>query len=231
MKLPPLIKGTLLKRYKRFLADIKLDNGKLVTAHCPNSGSMMSCSEPGSPVLISYHSNPKRKYAYTWELVYTNDTWVGINTIVPNRLVYEAVEEGLVPELTGYSQIKREVRYGSNSRIDLLLSNGHQCYVEVKNVTLADDGIAYFPDAVTERGKKHLHELIKVVENGDRGVMFYLVQRQDTELFRPAHHIDPKYSETLIRAVDRGVEVLVYQAVISPEEIILGRPLPYELNH
>lgn len=231
MKLPPLEKGTLLKRYKRFLADIELEDGRRVTAHCPNSGSMLTCSEPGSPVLISRSENPNRKYPYTWELVFTNNVWVGINTNVPNRLVYEAIAAGIIPELTGYDEIKREVKYGENSRIDVLLSkNSRRCYVEVKNVTLAQDDVAYFPDAVTKRGKKHLDELMAMVRLGDRAVMFYLVQRADASIFKPAQHIDPLYSQTLKEAVANGVEILVYQAKVTPAEITLGPPLPYKLD-
>ena len=231
MILPPLQRGTLVQRYKRFLADIKLPDGNTITVHCPNSGSMLYCSDPGSTVMLSFSDNPKRKYAYTWELVLVNDVWVGINTMVPNSLVYEAIVESKVPALSGYKSIKREVRYGQNSRIDLLLSDDeNKCYVEVKNVTLAQDNIARFPDAVTARGTKHLNELISMVEQGSRSVMFYLVQRKDTTLFQPAQSIDPVYAETLQKAVQKGVEIMVYQADVTPEKITLGPPIPYQLT-
>ncbi|MBN1480999.1 DNA/RNA nuclease SfsA [candidate division KSB1 bacterium] len=230
MKNPPLIQGTLLKRYKRFLADIKLLNGKAITAACPNTGSMRSCSEPGSLVYLSKSDNPNRKYQYTWEFIFTNDTLVGINTQVPNKLVFRAVKKGQIPELANYDTIRKEVKLGTNSRIDLLLVNENErCYVEIKNVTLVEDGIARFPDAVTERGAKHVQELMNVAEKGHRAVMFYLVQRGDANLFRPAADIDPTYADLLKTAYAKGVEVLVYDADINLEEINIGKRLPIEL--
>jgi len=230
MKLPPLERGTLLRRYKRFLADIRLETGELITAHCPNSGSMRSCSDPGSPVMVSKSENLHRRYAHTWELVFANNVWVGINTLVPNRLVYEAIRAGQFSELHGVTGIQKEVKYGKNSRIDLLLSFPDRlCYVEVKNVTLVERDIAYFPDAVTERGRKHLQELVEMVAQRHRAVMFHLVQREDARLFRPAEHIDPMYAKSLRSAAEKGVEVLVYQAKVTPEEIKMGKPLPYQL--
>jgi sugar fermentation stimulation protein A len=158
---PKLVRGTLIKRYKRFLADVSLDNGKIVTAHCPNTGSMKGCSEPDQPVYLSLHDNPKRKLKYTWELIEMSASLVGVNTLVPNRLVFQSAEAGLISELAGYDTIESEVRIGNNSRIDLRLSNGQKdhCYVEIKNCTLVDNGVAMFPDAVTSRGLKHLKEL------------------------------------------------------------------------
>lgn len=230
MKNPPLIQATLIKRYKRFLANVKLQNGKAVTAACPNTGSMLACSEPGSLIGLSKSDNPNRKYQYTWEMIYTNDTWVGINTQVPNKLVFRAVKKGQIAELSGYRSIYKEVKYGANSRVDLLLANEKEkCYVEIKNVTLVENGIARFPDAVTERGAKHLHELMTAIEQGHRAVMFYLVQRGDANLFRPADDIDPVYAELLKTAFAKGVEILVYDAEVSVEEINLGKRLPFEL--
>ncbi len=231
MKNPKLHKGVLLKRYKRFLADIKLGKNQIITASCPNTGSMRTCSDPGSVVYVSESPNPNRKFPYTWELVKSNGTLVGINTGIPNKLVHRYIKKGAIPELDGYPNIRKEVKYGENSRIDILLSkNGERCYVEVKNVTLVEDGIAYFPDAVTARGTKHLNELMNVVAKGDRGVMFYLVQRGDAREFKPAGHIDPLYTETLKTAYAKGVEILVYQANVSVEEITLGEPLPFSLT-
>ena len=227
---PPLLEGRLLKRYKRFLADIELGS-EIVTAHCPNSGSMLTCNEPGSLVMVSRSDNPRRKTAYTWELIFVHDTWVGINTNVPNRLVYVAIRAGIIPELTGYKDIKREVSYGNHSRIDLFLQSGEEkCFVEVKNVTLVRDRVASFPDAVTQRGTKHLQDLIAEVAKGNRAVMFYLVQRGDADLFRPAEDIDPVYASTLREAVRAGVEVLVYQARVTPETISIARPLEFEIE-
>ena len=232
MKLPPLKKGTLLKRYKRFLADIRLDSGQEVTAYCPNTGTMLSCNEPGSTVMVSHHDNPKRKFPYTWELVRIYNGWVGINTMLPNKIVMEAIKHKKIPELIDFDEIETEVPYGENSRIDLLLKkNNLLCYIEVKNVTLVKDHIAFFPDAVTARGTKHLLELAHMVKLGHRAVMFYLVQRMDAKLFRPAERIDPKYSQTLEKVHKTGVEILVYQANVQPEEITIKRVLPFELNH
>lgn len=231
MKNPQLYPGTLLQRYKRFLADIKLDSGEFITAHCPNSGSMMGCKEPGSPVMVSRSDNPKRKHAHTWEMVQVNGTWVGINTMVPNRLVLEEIQKGTINQLSPDPEVTREVRYGNNSRIDILLnSDGRLCYVEVKNVTLVRDRIASFPDAVTSRGTKHLAELTDMVQQGHRAVMFYLVQREDADLFEPAEDIDPVYAESLRIAHDEGVEILVYQARVRPEDISIWRELPYRLD-
>ncbi|TLM98003.1 DNA/RNA nuclease SfsA, partial [bacterium] len=227
----PLYRGTLLRRYKRFLADVQLADGSTITVHCPNSGSMMGCAQPGSTVLLSHSGNPARKYPFTWELVEVGSTWVGINTGRPNSLVREAICEGTVQELAGYDAIRPEVRYGKNSRIDLLLSGpGGACYVEVKNVTLVDGETALFPDAVTERGQKHLLELMQVVREGGRGVIFFVVQREDARCVAPADRIDPEYGRLLRTAVESGVEALAYLARVAPEEICLTRRLPILLD-
>ena len=223
----PLIPGRLVRRYQRFLADVALEDGSIVTAHCANTGSMRGCKEPGSPVLLSASPNPHRKLPYTWELVEVAGHWVGINTSLPNRLAREGIEAGIVAELQGYAAIRGEVPYGANSRIDLLLEGtGGRCYVEVKNVTLAEGGRALFPDAVTERGQKHLRELQRVVAAGDRGVIFFVVQRGDVASVSPADAIDPVYGRLLREAVASGVEALAYLAQVTPEEIRLVRPLP-----
>ncbi len=230
LKWPRLVHGTLLKRYQRFKADVRLRNGHLVTAHCPNSGSMLTCSEPGRPVYLSRHNNPRRQLKYTWEMIEMPSSLVGTNTLVPNRLVKASIANGNIKALSGYEEIRTEVRYGQNSRIDLLLEKGaERCFVEIENSTLIEDGIAYFPDAVTSRGLKHLVELQHQVSDGDRCVMFYLVQRMDAKRFRPAHHIDPAYGRELRRAVGRGVEVFVYDVFINLEGVSLNRPLPYDL--
>ena len=222
-----LIKGKLILRYKRFLADVELEDGTIVTAHTPNSGSMKGCREPGSLVLLSQSANPKRKLKYTWELIRVNKQWVGINTGHPNKLVREGIENGTVSELQGYDTIRPEVKYGQNSRIDLLLEGiAGKCYVEVKNVTLVEDNVAYFPDAVTERGQKHLRELMAVVTAGDRAVIFFVVQRRDAKYVSPADNIDPVYGKLLREAVENGVEALAYQAVVSPKQIYLKARLP-----
>ncbi len=227
MKLPPLTAGTLVRRYKRFLADVALEDGGIVTVHCPNSGSMKGCAVPGSPVFLSRSANPGRAYPMTWELVASEGFWAGINTSLPNRLIREAIEHGAVPELRGYDGIRSEVPYGERSRIDLLLegTNG-RCFVEVKNVTLVEEGRALFPDAVTTRGQKHLNELMRVVREGDRGVIFFVVQRGDAEALSPADAIDPEYGRLLRLALRSGVEALAYRAEVSPDEIRLARRLP-----
>lgn len=231
----PLIRGTLVKRYKRFLADVEIDGGEVVTAHCANSGSMLSVNEPGSEVWLSPAENPDRKLRYTWELIRVGDGLVGINTNLPNRLVSEAVEAGTIEPLAGYGTLRREVKYGRNSRIDILLEDDARppCYVEVKNVTmrrdLSDGAPAEFPDAVTTRGTKHLHELSDMVAGGSRAAMLYLVQRTDAERFAVADDIDPAYAAALADAMRAGVEVYCYGCAISPEEITVTRPLDVAL--
>lgn len=227
MKLPALISGILIKRYKRFLADVELADGSMVTAHCPNSGSMKGCALPGGQVLLSRSDNPNRKLAYTWELAEADDHWIGLNTSLPNRLVREAIEDGTVSELQGYTSIRPEVPYGDRSRIDLLLEGpAGRCFVEVKNVTLVEKGRALFPDAVTTRGQKHLQELMRVVREGDRGVIFFTVQRADGNTVSPADLIDPEYGRLLRMALENGVEALAYRALVTPQEIRLTERLP-----
>ncbi|MGB6064919.1 MAG: DNA/RNA nuclease SfsA [Desulfomonilaceae bacterium] len=228
---PRLIKGTLIKRYKRFLADIRLGNGQVVTAHCPNSGSMMGCSEPSRPVYISRSNNPKRRLAYTWEMIEMPSSLVGVNTLVPNRLVKQAIIEGRIEALTGYERVTSEVKCSPHSRLDLALdgSDGKRCFVEVKNCTLVENGVAYFPDAVTARGLKHLKELEEQVRLGNRGVIFFLIQRMDSTAFCPADHIDPAYGRELRSVISNGVEALAYDVHITLERITVNRHIPYEL--
>jgi sugar fermentation stimulation protein A len=226
---PQLITGTLIRRYKRFLADVRLENGSTVTAHCPNSGSMKACCQPGRPVYLSYHDNPKRKLKYTWELIDMPTSLVGINTQVPNRLVAHAIASNDVAELSGYATLRREVKAGMNSRIDILLESPDRrpCYVEVKNCTLVTDGLATFPDAVTVRGQKHLMELQELVSAGCRCAMFFLIQRMDARYFSPADHIDPDYGSKLRQADQHGVEILVYDTHIDLDGIRLNNRLPH----
>lgn len=235
----PLIPGKLIKRYKRFLTDVELADGTVVVAHCANSGSMLSVNEPGADVWLSPANDPKRKLKYTWELIKVGDgpnaAMVGINTQHPNRIVYEAIEAGKIKELTGYEGQRREVKYGKNSRIDVLLESPDKpmCYVEVKNTTLRRDlspgAPAEFPDSVTVRGAKHLVELGDMVEQGHRAVMFYLVQRDDASSFTVAADIDPTYAEHLTQAIKRGVEVIAYSCHVSPQEIEIDAPVKIEL--
>jgi sugar fermentation stimulation protein A len=231
----PLIEGTLIQRYKRFFADVRLPSGEVVVAHCTNTGSMLSVKEPGSRVWLSPASNPERKLRFTWEIIEVNGHMVGINTSHPNRIVAEAISDGLIPELTGYPELKREQKYGKNSRIDVLLSGGGKppCYVEVKNVTLRrgfdDHHPLEFPDAVTERGAKHLREMTDIVNGGGRAVMVYLAQRADCNRFTVAADIDPAYAKALTEAMGKGVEALCYSCAVTPEAITLAQPLKLDL--
>jgi len=223
---PKLIRGTLIKRYKRFLADVQLDTGGA------NSGAMTECSEPGRPVYLSCHNIPTRKLKYTWELIEMPSSLVGVNTMVPNRLVRTSIEEGCVKQLQGYDRIIPEVKAGEHSRLDLLLlrEETDRCFVEVKNCTLVKGKVACFPDAVTARGLKHLVELQRLVSNSCRCVMFYLIQRMDATVFRPADHIDPAYGTELRKAVENGIEILAYDVVIDLERIRLGREMSCQLS-
>lgn len=231
MQLPPLVAGRLVKRYKRFLADVTLDDGRLVTAHSANTGSMMGCAEPGSRVWLSASDNPKRKLAFTWELVEAEPgVVVGIHTGRANALVEEAIRAGRLPALSGATSIRREVRYGKNSRIDLLLDfdAAPPCHVEVKNVTLVRDGVALFPDAVTARGAKHLAEMTEVVRTGGRAAMVYCVQRGDGDALSPAQEIDPAYADALRDAMAAGVEAYALRGKPDPAHgrIVLVDPIP-----
>ncbi len=225
-----LISGTLIRRYKRFLADVELDDGRILTAHTPNTGSMAGLTQPGSRVWLLDSQSETRKYPFTWELVEAlPNVIVGINTHRTNGVVEEAIRGGRVASLMGYSQIRREVRYGEEkSRIDLLLEEKGRpsCYVEVKNVTLVRETTAYFPDAVTARGTKHLRELMAMVKQGHRAVIFFGVQRRDATEVRPADSIDPLYGETLREALSAGVEAMAMGANPSPQGIVLDRTLP-----
>lgn len=224
-----LIHGRLIRRYKRFLADVMLDDGKVVTAHCTNSGSMKSCLEPDAEVYLSPASDPKRKTRFTWEMIRINDGWVGINTGNPNKLAFEGVRDQLIPGLQGYTRVKREVKYG-DSRFDLFAENDtEKCFIEVKNVTLKEGDCALFPDAVTSRGQKHLKTLARVKEEGLRAVMLYIVQRADVKCFAPAETIDPAYAATLRDVNAKGVEVIVMQAGVTPRGIDFTGLLPAEI--
>ncbi|MEL0638542.1 DNA/RNA nuclease SfsA [Marinomonas sp. TI.3.20] len=234
MKFPTkLLEGRLIKRYKRFLSDIELSTGEVIVAHCPNTGSMKRCQQDNARVWVSESNNPKRKLAYTWELVEIDEQYLAcINTGYPNKLVGEAIANGVVSELTGYAEQKAEVKYGENSRIDWLLTgdDGRKCYVEVKNVTLLEeDGQGYFPDAVTERGRKHLYELASMVEEGHRAVMFFCVSHTGIDSVTPAAHIDPKYAQAFVEVVERGVEVIAYQVAIDPQGMLVTHSVPVKM--
>lgn len=229
----PLLEARLLRRYQRFLADVETADGRVITAHCPNTGSMQGCKEPGSRVWLSPASNPARKLAWTWELVETAPgVLVGVHTGRSNTLVREAIELGRVPELRGYDAIRPELKYGEGSRIDFLLQGPGRpdCYVEVKNVTAAVEGrIGYFPDAVTTRGARHLREMSAMVVAGHRAVLVFCVQREDVDAVRPADHIDPDYGRALRAALAAGVEVLALGARMDLRGIEMVRRLGVEL--
>ena len=230
MLLPqPMLRGVLVSRYKRFFADVALDDGRGLTAHCPNPGAMLGMNAPGSVVWVSRSDDPKRKLAHTLELIEVDGGLIGVNTMLPNRLVAEALAAGAIPELAGYASTRREVKYGDNSRVDFLLeaSDRPACWVEVKSVTLSrGGGLAEWPDCVSARGARHVAELEAVVARGDRAVVLFLVQRNDCDRSALAEDLDPAFSRTLARAVAAGVEVLAYGCAVGPDRIGIGGRLP-----
>ncbi|AGJ87571.1 DNA/RNA nuclease SfsA [Raoultella ornithinolytica] len=226
---PPLQSAILIKRYKRFLADVVTPDGRELTLHCPNTGAMTGCATPGDTVWYSTSDNPKRKYAHTWELTQTQrGAIICVNTLRANILAKEAILAGNIVELSGYNTLKSEVKYGEEkSRIDIMLQaeERQNCYIEVKSVTLAENDSGYFPDAVTERGQKHLRELMSVAAAGDRAVILFAVLHSAIDRFSPAHHIDARYAQLLIEAQTKGVEILVYKAELSTEMMTLNKPI------
>ncbi|MDB5444295.1 MAG: sfsA [Phenylobacterium sp.] len=231
MDFPSLLaRGTLVSRYKRFFADVMLDDGTALTAHCPNPGAMLGLNTPGLPCWVSRSDDPKRKLAHTLELVEADGGLVGVNTMHPNRLVAEALAEGAIPELAGYATHRREVRYGTNSRVDFLLSAPDRpaAWLEVKNCHLRRSGaLAEFPDCVAARSLKHLRELEAMVAAGDRAVALFVVQRTDCEAFAACHELDPAFARGLDQAADAGVEVLIYACDVAVDGIRIARPIPW----
>ncbi len=213
------------------MVNIRLSEGKTVTAYCPNTGSMLGCCEPGRLVYLSKHDKPGRRLSFTLEMIRMPGSLVGVNTLIPNKLIKKAIEDTEIKALSSYKNIMTEVRYGQNSRVDLLLEDEekNRCFIEIKNCTLVEHNIAYFPDAVTSRGLKHLKELQRLVNHQNRCVMFYLIQRTDAEVFRPADHIDPVYGKTLRSAAQHGVEIMVYDVSMDLRKIRLNKSVPYEL--
>lgn len=223
----PLQAATLVKRYKRFLADVITDKGDEITVHCPNSGSMRGCSTPGSKVMLSTSPNLKRKYPQSLEMVQEGNTWIGVNTMLTNKIVAETILEGRIKELQGIDTLTREVKTSKSSRLDILLERGDEkIYVEIKNCSLVEDGWAMFPDAVTARGTKHLNELASLVKQGYQGIIFFCIQRMDCDRFRPAAHIDPLYAKTLAEVSKKGVKILAYQAEVTPKSIVIQKSIP-----
>jgi sugar fermentation stimulation protein A len=228
----PLIRqsGILLKRYQRFLADVLLENQQTLTVHCPNSGSMRDCSQPGSPVLISYSDGPKRKYAWTLEMVQHRGVWIGVHTGRTNGIVREGLEQGVIEDFGRVQAITPEVVVSAKSRLDFLLETTRgRTYLEVKNCSLAEDTVALFPDAVTARGTKHLHELVALAEAGYGAAVLFCIQRSDALSFQPARSIDPVYAETVAWAQARGVRFLAYRAEVRPDAVILTHKIPFLL--
>ena len=228
----PLVPARLIRRYKRFLADIRLEDGAEAVAHCANPGSMMGLAEPGTRIWVEPNDDPRKKLKFGWRLVdHENGHFTGVDTGLPNRALRAALQAGEIAELAGYDSVRPEQKYGENSRIDFLLSGAGlpDAYVEVKSVTLSRaPGVAEFPDSVTARGAKHLGELAKMAQAGHRAVLFYLVQRTDAQAVRVAADIDPGYARALTAARAAGVTVLSYRADISPAEITLGHSLHHD---
>ncbi|MDC0737594.1 DNA/RNA nuclease SfsA [Cognatishimia sp. SS12] len=228
----PLIPATLLRRYKRFLADVRLEDGREVTAHCANPGSMLGLKDPGMRIWLEPNDDPRKKLKYGWRLVeHADGHFTGVDTSVPNRALKAALQAGEIAELADYATVRPEVKYGQNSRIDFLLqrTGAPDLYLEVKCVTLLRaPGLGEFPDSVTARGAKHLAELTEVAQSGQRAMMFYLVQRTDVAQVTLAEDIDPTYAAAFDRAIAAGVEVLAYDCRISPQEILIGKRVPFE---
>ncbi|MCA6222588.1 DNA/RNA nuclease SfsA [Photorhabdus antumapuensis] len=231
---PPLQSATLIRRYKRFLADVITPEGETLTIHCANTGAMTGCATPGDTVWYSTSDNPKRKYPNSWELTETQDGhWICVNTLRANDLVAEAIAQNAIPEFSEYQKTSREVKYGKeNSRIDLLLQAEQQvnCYIEVKSVTLLQENCGYFPDAVTTRGQKHLRELQHIAEQGQRAVLFFAVLHSGINQVAAAAHIDHNYSSLLEQAQNSGVEVICYQANMTGKGMVLGDKLTFLLK-
>jgi sugar fermentation stimulation protein A len=225
-----LTRGTLLRRYKRFFADVRLEDGREVTAHVPNPGAMLGLNQPGLSVRLAWSSDPKRKLAWTLEMIEAGGGLIGVNTLHPNRLAEEAIRAGRIGELDGYAELRREVRYDTDSRIDILLAAPGRppAYVEVKNCHLQrQPGLAEFPDCVTTRGVKHLKALERVAADGGRAVMLFVIQRMDCDVFDTADDLDRAYGPALRQAAARGVEVLCYACHLSEDGIVLERPVPW----
>ncbi|HEY2658179.1 MAG TPA: DNA/RNA nuclease SfsA [Caulobacteraceae bacterium] len=226
----PLAHGVLVRRYKRFLADVVLDDGTEITAHCPNPGAMLGLNSPGFEVWLSHSPDPKRKLAYTVQLVKADGALVGINTLLPNKLTAEALATGIIGEVAGYEQVRAEVRYGEASRVDFLLQSEERpaCWLEVKNCHLSRTaGLAEFPDCVAARSLRHLRELAAMVAAGDRAVVLFVVQRMDCEAFCACYELDPAFANGLDHAAEAGVEVLIYACDVAVDGVRISRRLPW----
>jgi sugar fermentation stimulation protein A len=222
-----LIGGRLVKRYRRFLVDVQLDSGPIVTAHCPNSGTMVGCSEAGRPVLLSESNDPHRRNAYTWELIRMNDAWVGINVAMPRKILAESLRAKLIPSLTPFNDLLLDAEYGRGNKVDIMMQGVEQnLFINVYHVARAETGIAKFPETPSTRARKRLKELAEIAAQGHKAIAFFLVQRSDCRSFSPAVTVDPEFQKLFHEARRRGVEMMAYRAQVTPEEISLGVPIP-----
>jgi sugar fermentation stimulation protein A len=227
----PLINGTLIKRYRRSLVDVKLNDGTTVTAHCPNATAMLGCYKPGNPVILSDSGNPSRRHRHTWELINMEGTWVCVNPTMAKKVIYEAIEKGTIPALSEYREIDRETTYGTGSKIDMILHGMERnCFINIYPVTWTENGTALYPDFVSERVTKSLLGLIDIVKQEHSAMAFFFVQRSDCTQFKPAEHIDRAFLKAMLSIESKGVEIMVYRAAVTTEEICLGVPISYSLS-
>lgn len=221
-----LIGGKLVRRYRRFLVDVQLDSGPVVTAHCPNSGTMVGCSTPGNPVLLSESKDPHRRNAYTWEMIRMNGTWVGINVATPRRVIAENLRAKQIPSLKHYTELLLDAEYGRGNRVDIMMhGNDQNVFMNIHHVAWAENGIAKFPETPNARARKGLKELTEIAAQGHRAIAFFFIQREDCDFFSDAVDIDPEFGNLFREAVKTGVEIMAYRARITPDEISLGIPI------
>lgn len=222
-----LLGGKLVRRYRRFLVDVQLDNGSIVTAHCPNSGTMVGCCEPGKPVLLSESDDPHRRNAYTWEMINMNGTWVGVNVSVPRKVVAESLRQNAIATFVGFTDLTLDAEYGRGKRVDILmLGREHNLFMNVYHVAWAENNVALFPETPNARARRGMSDLIEIAQQGHRAVAFFFVQRGDCRRFSPAVEVDPEFGKIFQEAQKSGVEIIAYRARVSPEGIDLGTPLP-----
>ncbi len=222
-----LVGGTLLRRHRRFLVDVRLDDGSIVTAHCPNSGTMVGCSDTRSHILLSENNDPHRRNAYTWELIRVHKSWVGVNTMLPRKIVAQAIRDKLIPLLSDYSELFPDAEYGRDKKIDIMMHGPEQnTFVHVHHVAWAENRIAKFPETPNARACQTMKDLSEIAEQGHRAVAFFFVQRGDCDVFSPAIDVDAEFGKIHKKAVKSGVEIIAYRGIVSPGEISLGNPIP-----
>lgn len=227
----PLVKGILIKRYRRSLADVKLNDGATITAHCPNTTAMLGCYKPGNPVILSDSGNPSRRHRHTWELINMDGTWVCVNPMMAKKVIYEAIEKGMIPSLSEYREIDREATYGTGTKIDMILHGMERnCFINIYPVTWTENGTALYPDFASERVTKSLLGLNEIVKQEHSAMAFFFVQRGDCTRFKPAEQIDRTFLKAMLSVESKGVEIMVYRAAVTEEEISLGEPIPYSLS-